>query len=253
MFQRIETGSAIGEVAKEYNISRGVVEDVINYRREGVYYCDISRPLGRKLTEREIQQIIDLKKSDVPLWKIGMKLNRSEATISRCLQKFFPEREYSGYQSIGYLTIAAFSGLTQIFENIRIPDGVVDLGIDVYNPEYMEVIFPYYIKNQGMYDLTDLFIEVDISVNYTDLITRENLTVQVFSKTGSLPDCKAFSSLIGYFNGTFNDFNITTVIEFLENVDHLESIKFFMDISFQVKYFWTLISFSLFLDDVRLA
>jgi len=155
-------------------------------------------------------------------------------------------------QSIGFLTIGALSGLTQIFESIRIPDGGVELNIDVYYPEDMKVVIPYYIKNQGMYDLTDLFIEVDISVNYTDLITRENFTVQVFSKIGALPDCKAFSSLIGYFGGTFGDFNVTAVVEFVENVDYLEPIKFFMDIRFQMKYFWTLISFSFFLDDVGL-
>ena len=103
-----------------------------------------------------------------------------------------------------------------------------------------------------IYDLTDLFIEVDISVNYIYLITRENLTIQIFSKAGALPDCKAFSSLIGYFNGTFSDFDITAVVEFVENVDYVEPIYFFIDISFQANYFWNLISFSIFLDDVGL-
>lgn len=155
-------------------------------------------------------------------------------------------------QLVGYLTIAAFSGLSQIFDNIRIPDGGTDLNLDIYSSEDMEVNIPYYIKNQGIYDLTDLFMEVKISVNYTDVITRENLTIQIFSRACALPDCKAYSSLIGSFSGTFHDFNVTAVVDFIENADYVEPLYFFTDISFQANYFWDLIDFSIFLDDVGL-
>lgn len=155
-------------------------------------------------------------------------------------------------QSVAYLTIAAFSGLTQIFEDIRIPDGMIDLSLDIYYPEDMEANIPYYIKNQGIYDLNDLFMEVDISVNYIDATTRENITVQIFSRTDTLSDCKAFSSLRGNFTGTFPDFNITAVVDFVQNTDIFEPFYFFIDISFQAKYFFGLIDFSIFLDDLGL-
>lgn len=155
-------------------------------------------------------------------------------------------------QIVGYLIIAAFSGLSQIFETIRIPDGLIDLNLDIYSPEDMEVNIPYYIKNQGIYDLNDLYMEVYISVNYIDMITRENITLQIFAKANILPDCEAFSSLIGNFTGTFHDFNVTAIVDFMENADYFEPLYFFTDISFQAKYFWDLIDVSIFLDDVGL-
>jgi len=155
-------------------------------------------------------------------------------------------------QLVGFLTIAAFSGLSQIFEDIRIPDGMIDLNLDIYSPEDMEVNIPYYIKNQGIFDLNDLYMEVDISVNFIDVITRENITVQIFSRAGALPSCKAFNSLIGNFSATFHDFNITAVVNFIENTDIFEPYYYLVDISFQAEYFFGLVDFSIFLNNVGL-
>ena len=155
-------------------------------------------------------------------------------------------------QTVGYLVIAAFSGLSQILETIRIPDGIIDLNLDIYNPEDIEVNIPYYIKNQGIYDLNNLYMDVDISVNYIDKITRENITLQIFTKADVLPDCTTFNSLVGNFTGTFHDFNVTAVVNFIENVDYFEIYYFLIDISFQAEYFWDLIDISIFLDDVGL-
>lgn len=155
-------------------------------------------------------------------------------------------------QFVGYLTIAAFSGLSQMFDNIKVPDGAIDLNLDIYNPEDMEVNFPYYIRNQGIYDLNNLNIDVSVFVNYIDVGTREDITIRLFAKVSLIPDCKAFSYLIGNFTGTFLDFNITAVVQFVDNVDYFEPFSFFTDINFRADYFWGLIDFSIFLDDLSL-
>lgn len=155
-------------------------------------------------------------------------------------------------QLVGYLTIAAFSGLSQLFDNIRVPDGAIDLGLDIYSPEDMVANIPYYIKNQGIYDLNNLNMDTDISVNFIDKVTKENITIQLFEKSGMIPDCKAFNYLTGNFTGTFINFNITAVVYFTENVDYLEPLYFFIDISLRANYFWNLLDFSIFLDDVGL-
>ena len=155
-------------------------------------------------------------------------------------------------QTVGYLGIAAYSSLSKILETIKIPNGIIDLNLDIYSPDEMKVSIPYYIKNQGIFDLNNLYMDVDISVNYIDKITRENITLQIFTKADTLPDCTAFNSLIGNFTGTFHDFNVTAVVNFIENVDYFEIYYFLIDISLQAEYFWDLIDVSIFLDDLGL-
>ncbi|KKN64307.1 hypothetical protein LCGC14_0493100, partial [marine sediment metagenome] len=104
-------------------------------------------------------------------------------------------------QIAGYLSIAAFSSLTQIIKRMKIPSGLIDLNLDIYHPEEIKVSIPYYIQNHGIYDLNDLFMEVEISVNYIDIFSRKNITAQIFSKDEALPDCRAFNTILGYFNG----------------------------------------------------
>ncbi|KKL19678.1 hypothetical protein LCGC14_2463040, partial [marine sediment metagenome] len=149
-------------------------------------------------------------------------------------------------------SIAAFSSLTQIIKSIKIPNGLIDLNLDIYNPEEIEVSIPYYIQNHGIYDLNDMIMEVDISVNYIDISSRNNITAQIFSKYGVLPNCKAFSTLIGDFSGSFTNFNISAVIAFIQNSDIFEPFSFLIDINFHLKYFFNLIQISIILDDVGL-
>lgn len=53
----------------------------------------------------------------------------------------------------------------------------------------MEASIPYYIQNQGIYGLNDLFIEAEIFINYTEETTNKNITAKIFSKADGIPNC----------------------------------------------------------------
>jgi len=94
--------------------------------------------------------------------------------------------------------------------------------------------------------------EPDIKKSRADQNINVYITLQIFTKADTLPDCTAFNSLIGNFTGTFHDFNVTAVVNFIENVDYFEIYYFLIDISLQAEYFWDLIDVSIFLDDLGL-
>ncbi|MFW9969594.1 MAG: PKD domain-containing protein [Candidatus Odinarchaeota archaeon] len=127
------------------------------------------------------------------------------------------------------------------------------LNIDIYNPEDMECTVPYYIQNHGIYDISDIFVETEIYINYIDEITSKNLTRKIFYKAEGLPRCKVFSSLIGNFSGTFSSFNISAIVEFNENYDFEESFKILTNIRLKGKYLFNLIGFSIALNYIDLT
>ncbi len=95
-------------------------------------------------------------------------------------------------------------------------------------------------------------MEINFSVNYIDMFSRDNITSQIFSKDEIIPDCKAFSSLTGNFSGSLTNFNTTAVVAFMENSDVFEPFFYLIDISFHFKYFFKLIRISFILDNVGL-
>lgn len=156
-------------------------------------------------------------------------------------------------QIVGILSLIAISSLQQIISNLRIPEGVIYLNIDVYSPESMEASIPYYIQNQGIYGLSDLSIEAEIFINYIDETTSKNITAKIFSKADGIPKCEAFSSLIGNFSGTFSSFNVSAIMDFNQNFDFEKSFKFLTNIKFRAKYFFNLITFSIALNNIDLT
>ena len=156
-------------------------------------------------------------------------------------------------QVVGLLSIAAFSNLSQLISNIRIPDDVISLNLDISTPENMEACIPYYIENQGIYDLNGLFINSEIFINYIDKTNSKNVTTQILSRAGTLLVCRAFSSLKGNFTGSFTHFNITAVANFESNIDISKPFGFLVNIDFHANYFFNLIRFSIILNNIDLT
>jgi hypothetical protein len=156
-------------------------------------------------------------------------------------------------QIVGILSIAAISSLQLIIANIRIPYGAIYLNIDIYNPENMECTVPYYIQNHGIFDISGIFIETEMFINYIDELTSKNTTSKIFYKAEELPRCKVSSSLIGNFSGTFSSFNVSAIVEFNEHYNFEEPFKFLTNIRLKGKYFFNLIGFSIALNYIDLT
>lgn len=94
MFEKYQNGYFIWELVKEYGFSEKMTENVLKYRKEGYFYCDISRPgRGRKVSPQEIEKMIELKRRGMTNWKISIITQRTERTVSQCLRKSMPDYE----------------------------------------------------------------------------------------------------------------------------------------------------------------
>ena len=132
---------------------------------------------------------------------------------------------------------------SQLLSHIKVPAGYVYIDTDIYAPETMTVQVPYEIFNPGIYDLADIELTVDLSVNYINQSNQANITSLVFSKTSPLKACKPFSTLSGDFEGSFLNFFIPPLVEFFDDADEFEMVYYLLDIHFTAKYFFGLISF----------
>lgn len=147
------------------------------------------------------------------------------------------------FQIISILTAISIVNFSQLLSNIKIPAGYIYFEIDIDSPETMAAQIPYEIFNPGIYELSDIHINVDIKVNYINESNHANITSQIFSKKDTITNCRALHTKIGLFEGDFSSFNITPLIEFFTYSDEFEDVYFLLDIQFQAKYFYRLIEF----------
>ncbi len=148
-------------------------------------------------------------------------------------------------QIASIMSMIAIDDVTQIISEVKAPDGYMKTNFDVTNPDDMEVVVPYDIRNLGMYDLTDIEMSVKVKVEYTHNITGKEVEKEIFSKTGDIEDCKAGSSLEAEFEGDADDFDIPILTEFLLYFDLNESVSILVDIKLSAKYFYGLIEFTM--------
>ena len=147
----------------------------------------------------------------------------------------------------------AFSTFSNVISSINFPDGLIDLNLDIYDPENMEVSVPYNIENPGFFDLTGLYSQVEINVNFFDKTKDKNITNKIFSKSDRFPSCRAFRSQVGNFKGNFSNFNITAILDFQANIDIVKPFDFLINIYFRGSYFFNLIKFSVLLVNLDLT
>ena len=146
-------------------------------------------------------------------------------------------------QVTSILCAISILNFSQLLSNIKIPSGYTYLNLDIYSPDDMAVEIPYEIRNDGLYDLTNIKIGITLHLNYINESNHANITSKVFSKTSIIRNCKAFSKLSDNFEGTFSDFFISPLVEFFDNADEFEMTYYLVDINFTAKYFYNLIKF----------
>ncbi|MFW9822080.1 MAG: hypothetical protein ACFFE4_04050 [Candidatus Thorarchaeota archaeon] len=148
-------------------------------------------------------------------------------------------------QIISIIIVIVISDTIGILSGAVIPSGYVSINFDYTKPDDMEVNMPYYINNPGISDLTDIVLTIRLSANYTHNITKQSIKREIFFKTANLGTCKAWNVLQGDFEGGFGDYNISAVINFLDEADPLESFWILGDIYLKASYFIGLIKFTI--------
>ncbi len=148
-------------------------------------------------------------------------------------------------QIASIMSMIAVNDVTQIISEVKAPDGYMKTNFDITNPDDMEIVVPYDIRNLGMYDLTDIEMSIKVKVEYTHNSTGKEMEEEIFSKTGDIDDCKAGNSLEAEFEGGAGDFDLPILTEFLFYFDLNESVSILVDIKLSAKYFYGLIEFTI--------
>lgn len=157
-----------------------------------------------------------------------------------------------GAQIASFLCLICILNLSQLLSNIHIPAGYVYMDLDIFTPENMTVEIPYYIKNSGIYDLDEIELEIKININYINKSDQVNITSLFFSKTGSIGRCRALDSIYRQFKGDFTNFNIPSLVDFLNYFDETKLVLYFLDLKLRAKYFFNLVDFKIIENNINL-
>lgn len=154
------------------------------------------------------------------------------------------------FQIISVIAVIVIFDSLQIISSAEVPSGYVSINFDYTQPEDMEVSIPYYIKNPGISDLTDIILTIKLYANYTHNSSKEVVKKEIFHKSLNLGVCRAWSILDGSLEGDFSDYNISALLDFLNEADPIESFWILADITLEANYFIGLIRFTVLNIDV---
>lgn len=155
-------------------------------------------------------------------------------------------------QVVSICSMVAISNTLDIISEVRVPDEYIEANFDLNNQEDMEIVIPYYIKNPGMYDLNDIVIKVEITVEYIHNLTKKEIEEEIFSKKSNLGKCRAMTSLDNEFAGDVLDFDLVALNKFFTYFDINNSISMSVSIELKAKYFYDLIEFTILDEDIDL-
>lgn len=158
----------------------------------------------------------------------------------------------SGY-IVSILSMIAISNVLDIISDVEVPDGYIKANFNIENPNDMEVEIPFDLSNEGIYDLVDINMDVKIKVDYINNITRESKEIEIFSKKIKYGTLGAGNSLNEIFKGDVDDFDTKAIYNFFKDADIFEEISILISIKLEAKYFFNLIEFTIFNDDLDLT
>ena len=83
-------------------------------------------------------------------------------------------------QIASIMSMIAVNDVTQIISEVKAPDGYMKTNFDITNPDDMEIVVPYDIRNLGMYDLTDIEMSIKVKDEYTHNSTGKESEEEIF-------------------------------------------------------------------------
>lgn len=155
-------------------------------------------------------------------------------------------------QTFTILTVVSINNIPVILSNFKFPSGPSNLNIDIYNPEDMIVEMPYEIDNPTAFEISEITAFVNISIKYTRQSDQANISSYIFSKSKMLGTIRVFYTLIDIFEGDFNYFNITALINYFDDFDPSKLVYFYLHVGFSLKYFFNLMNLKFFVYNILL-
>jgi len=149
---------------------------------------------------------------------------------------------------IGYSTTVSlhvvyeFSVINSTLGTLAIPNGFYLTNFSTPEPEFQISVG---FSNLGFLDITDIEMNVSLILSYNYL--PENLTVYdtFFSKHINYGSVTGSSKLNFTIKSEINDFNVSKLMLFWDNVINSSDIKFLMDVQFNCRFYFGLIPFTI--------
>lgn len=138
--------------------------------------------------------------------------------------------------------------LFKTIESVRVPDDYFLVNLESNNLEFRTT---FSISNRGPYDLTDFRVELSTDIiyylEYSDDMVRDN----IFSIDIYYGKISGMSNYHGAIEGDQDNFNMTTMNDFWSFANMSKDLTFLIDIKFDGKYYFGMIPFSIFIDDLN--
>ena len=153
--------------------------------------------------------------------------------------------------AVGFL--GGFSAVTILDPNsynVNVPDGPIVTNLDITNTSSMQIILPFNITNAGVYDLTNIAIGFQVSMNYgnTLLLGNASTTVKIFDKSEFYGTVSHGGFLKSSLNGNATEGFILPNIPPLLNIDWYRSpniLEFYANLTFSASYSLNLYTFTI--------
>ncbi len=153
--------------------------------------------------------------------------------------------------------LSAVMILGNVNENIKIPAGPASANFDITNPSSMNITIPFNITNPGYFDLTNLIIDIKISMIFgnASTLTNETTNIVIFDKAQTFPNIIRGQTYSGAFFGNSSDFieanfpNATTEIDWFRT----PVLEFHGNFTISAYYSLDLIAFTFGINNVTLG
>lgn len=139
--------------------------------------------------------------------------------------------------------------LFKTIQSIQVPDNYFLVNLELDNLEFRTT---FSISNKGPYDLTDFRIELSTDIIYyleysDDVMVRDNIfSINIYY--GKIP---GISDYHGTIEGDQDNFNMTSMNDFWSYANVSKDLTFLIDIKFYGKYYFGMVPFSVFIDDLN--
>jgi len=129
---------------------------------------------------------------------------------------------------ISFLT---FSSIQAFFYNVEIPNGDPEINLDLKEPENMYVKLPFKISNKGFFDIRDIEMNISVDILYTENVSYKETRKTIFLREDyKVGHCKIGQELVKLFEGSSQDFNLSALIIYKNEVDVSKSVKLLLKI-----------------------
>lgn len=137
-------------------------------------------------------------------------------------------------------------------DNVVIPNGEIEYNPDPLDPENNSIKIPFKFKNDGYFDLEDLYIKVSINLKYKDNITLKEKNVLIYEAETKFGTIKRGATLKDSYESDPEDFiteNFPELTDFATN----RMAYFTADVYLKASYSLGLLSFSVKVFDIDIG